>query len=390
MRDIIVVLVDYQCFGWIAFIATVLLTPLAIRAAHRFGVLDIPDKKLKPHARPTPYLGGTAICGAWAIAIIAAMVAGVIQDWATAIPLLLGGVGMSVLGLVDDVRHLPPKVRLGAGAAIVATTIILTGAGFQLVYFVSSGLSNVLGVSMVVPQVAAVPLSVLIGVFIVLGACNSSNLIDGLDGLCSGVTAIISFGFFVLAAHLAAWGYSENQDPVRLVLALAMFGAALGFLPWNFNPAKIFMGDAGSVLLGYNCGMLILLFAERGTFRWVIGALMIFALPVFDTALAMFRRWVAGRSIFEGDRSHFYDQLVQRGLSVKQTVVVCYALTIMYAAFGLLLTWVNVGVPIIRTRYAVLLYAGICIVTAIAAWSIGLTHPEREQDSEQDTVDGED
>ncbi len=390
MRDILTVLLDYQYFGWIAFIATVFLTPLAIRAAHRFGVLDIPDQKLKPHARPTPYLGGTAICGAWAITIVAAMVAGVIDDWATAIPLLLGGIAMSVLGLVDDVRHLPPKVRLGLGAAIVAATILLTGAGFQLVYFVSLGLSQVLGVSIIVPTVVAVPLSVLIGVFIVLGACNSSNLIDGLDGLCSGVTAIISFGFFVLAAHLAAWGYSEHLDPVRLVLALGMFGAALGFLPWNFNPAKIFMGDAGSVLLGYNCGMLILLFAERGTFRWVIGALMIFALPVFDTALAMFRRWAAGRSIFEGDRSHFYDQLVQRGLSVKQTVVVCYALAIMYAACGLLLTWVNVGEPIIRTRYAVLLYAGICVLTALAAWSIGLTHPERKVDNEQHAPDGED
>ena len=222
----------------------------------------------------------------------------------------------------------------------------------------------------------AVPLSVLIAIVIVLGACNSANLIDGLDGLSTGVTGIISLGFFLLASHLAAWGYSDRGDPVRLVLAIAMFGAALGFLPWNFNPAKIFMGDAGSMLLGYNCGVLILLFAERGKMRWVVGAVMIFALPVFDTALAMFRRWRAGRSIFEGDRSHFYDQLVHRGLSVRRTVLVCYVLTVFYAALGLLMTWVGPDGPVIRTRFAVPLYLGVCVVTAFLAWKAGLTHPE--------------
>jgi UDP-GlcNAc:undecaprenyl-phosphate GlcNAc-1-phosphate transferase len=165
------------------------------------------------------------------------------------------------------------------------------------------------------------------------------------------------------------------------VLAIAMFGAALGFLPWNFNPARIFMGDAGSVLLGYNCGMLILLFAERGNFRWVVGALMIFALPIFDTALAMFRRWRAGRSIFEGDRSHFYDQLVQRGYTVRQTVLICYALTVVYGLIGLLLTWVREGAPVIRTRYAVFLYLGVVVLTALAAWRAGLTHPEQHPQS---------
>jgi UDP-GlcNAc:undecaprenyl-phosphate GlcNAc-1-phosphate transferase len=221
------------------------------------------------------------------------------------------------------------------------------------------------------------PVSVLAGVFIVLGACNSANLIDGLDGLCSGVTAIISLGFFLLAAHLAVGRWSASGDPVRLVLAIAMFGGALGFLPWNFNPARCFMGDAGSMLLGYNCGMLILLFAERGKFRWVLGALMIFALPVFDTTLAMFRRWRAGRSIFSGDRSHFYDQLVQRGLSVRQTVLICYVLTVLYAAIGLLLTWVDERGPVIRTRHAIFLYAGVVLATVLLAWKAGLTHSER-------------
>jgi UDP-GlcNAc:undecaprenyl-phosphate GlcNAc-1-phosphate transferase len=389
MSAFLTVLKTYQLFGVTAFVATVFLTPLAIRLAHRYGVLDIPDQQLKPHARPIPYLGGTAICAAWASALLAALASGIVTDWQTLLPLLLGGVGMSILGLIDDARGLRPKVRLLVGAVIVAATILATGAGFRIVDSLLVGADKVFGgVGLILPPFVSVPLSVLIGVFIVLGACNSSNLMDGLDGLCSGVTAIISSGFFLMAAHLAVWGYSETGDPIRLVLAIAMLGAALGFLPWNFNPAKIFMGDAGSVLLGYNCGILILLFAERGLFRWVIGALMIFALPVFDTALAMFRRWRAGRSIFEGDRSHFYDQLVQRGLTVRRTVLVCYALTTLYAGVGLLLTWVRTGsegepIPVLRTFYAVFLYVGICIVTALLAWKAGLTHPEEPRKKKQ-------
>jgi UDP-N-acetylmuramyl pentapeptide phosphotransferase/UDP-N-acetylglucosamine-1-phosphate transferase len=105
-----------------------------------------------------------------------------------------------------------------------------------------------------VPEVIAIPVSLLISVFIVLGACNSTNLIDGVDGLCGGVTGIISFGFFLLASWLASWGYSPPGDPVRLVLAISMFGAALGFLPWNFNPARIFMGEPAACCWGSTVG----------------------------------------------------------------------------------------------------------------------------------------
>ena len=378
---------NYQTFGGLALVAAVFLTPLAIRVAHRFGVLDVPDQKLKPHAKPIPYLGGAAICAAWALTLIAAMALGTC-DWRQMLPLLLGGVAMSVLGVIDDVRGVSPVTRLVVGALIVTATILSTQAGFNLVDGLLYGADAVLpGHGLRLPLAATAPLSVAVGVVVVLGACNSANLIDGLDGLCSGVTAIISLGFFLLASHLAVWGYSTAGDPVRLILAVAMFGAALGFLPWNFNPARIFMGDAGSVLLGYNCGMLILLFAERGFMRWVLGALMIFALPVFDTALAMFRRWRAGRSISEGDRSHFYDQLVQRGLTVRQTVLVCYVLSVVYAAIGLLLTWVGARGPVIRTRYALPLYLGVGLVSVLLAWRSGLTRPEEPRSGQPGSAD---
>lgn len=370
MDEVLKLIRPHLWTGVVAFVVVTFATPFAIRLARRLGVMDYPDQNLKPHAKPIPYLGGMAIGLGWGLAVLAAVLRGTV-DAHLAVPILLGGLAMAAMGLVDDIRHISPKLRLIIGAVVITAVLLFTRVGFRLVD------SIIVPFDVAAPAIVAVPVSVLISVFIVLGACNSANLIDGLDGLCSGVTAIVSLGFFLLATHLACWNYSDQGDPARLTLAIAMFGAALGFLPWNFNPAKVFMGDAGSVLLGYNCGMLILLFAERGIVRWVIGALMIFALPVFDTALAMFRRWRSGRSIFTGDRSHFYDQLVHRGFTVRQTVFVCYGLTILYGALGLLLTWVH-GTPVIRTRYAVPLYIAVCLVTALVAWRYGLTHPEEK------------
>lgn len=362
VNSIIQAITEYHLAAGIAFAVTVFATPIAAIVARRTGVMDMPDQFLKPHARPTPYLGGAAICLGWVAAIVWASASGGMK-WEGSLPILFGGVAMSILGLIDDVRDVPAKVRLAIGAAIIAAVLIATGTGFQLAH------SLLKPVGIFLPDSAAIPLSVLLSVFIVLGACNSANLIDGLDGLCSGVTAIISLSFFLLAAQLYGYRPDEPNHHVRLTLAIAMFGATLGFLPMNFNPAKIFMGDAGSVLLGFNCGMMILLFAEWGIFRWVVGALMIFALPVFDTALAMYRRWSSGRSIFVGDRSHFYDQLVQRGMSVRQAVLTCYGLTVLYAAIGL-------GLTQIRTRYAIVCAILVCAASAAAAWKVGLLRPQ--------------
>jgi UDP-GlcNAc:undecaprenyl-phosphate GlcNAc-1-phosphate transferase len=366
VEPLIEVVREYLKFGLIAFAVTIFATPIAIRAAQRFGAVDAPDQRLKPHARPTPYLGGVAICLGWAVALVTAIVTGA-GDGRILLPILIGGILVSGVGLIDDRRQMSPKLRLLLCTGIVVGVILATGAGLRLFESVIAPL----GIRP--PAILAIPLSFLAGVFIVLGACNSANLIDGLDGLCTGVTAIISLGFFLLATHLAVWEYSQAGDPVRLVLAIAMFGAALGFLPLNFNPAKIFMGDAGSILLGYNCGLLILLFAERSIARWVFGGLMVFALPVFDTALAVFRRWRYRRSIFCGDRSHFYDQLVDRGMSVKRVVLISYVLAALYAALGCLPIWV-------RTRYIVVLYA---VIVAATMWVIHVTKMVRVDSSAQ-------
>lgn len=373
MEPIQHVLGAYAWYAILAFVVTVFATPIAAAFARAYGVMDMPDTYLKPHARPTPYLGGAAICLGWTVALLAAAAIEPLIDWALLLPVALGGVAMSVMGMLDDVREVPPKTRLLAGGVIITSVMVLTGAGMDLV----DSVLYMVGID--APLFVRRAVSLVVGVVIVLGACNSTNLIDGLDGLCAGVTGVISLGFFVIATFIAMHEWATAGTHLRLVIAMALFGAALGFLPFNFNPARIFMGDAGSILLGYNCGMMILLFAREGTLRWVIGGLMVFALPIFDTALAIFRRWRSGKPIFEGDRSHFYDQLVDRGLSVRKVVVISYSLSAFYALIGTLCI-------VIQLRYLVVLYTIVVLATIVAIFLAGMARRDPDADEQKPHV----
>jgi UDP-GlcNAc:undecaprenyl-phosphate GlcNAc-1-phosphate transferase len=202
--------------------------------------------------------------------------------------------------------------------------------------------------------------SIPFALFIVVGACNATNLIDGLDGLCGGVLGIIALGFVVLALHLARWAPDQPVAHERIVLSLAMLGAAAGFLPYNRNPATIFMGDAGSMLLGLNAAVLILMFCDIGNVRWMLGAITVFGLPIADMTLTLLRRWRNARPLMIGDRSHFYDQLVDRGYTVRQVVMISYALAFAFATVGC------VTAVFVRTRYALLIYAGVVAVVLYA------------------------
>jgi UDP-GlcNAc:undecaprenyl-phosphate GlcNAc-1-phosphate transferase len=214
-------------------------------------------------------------------------------------------------------------------------------------------------------------------IFIVVACCNATNLMDGLDGLCGGVTAVIAAGYLFLAVHLATVGADPDWDPVRVVLAFALLGAVLGFIPYNFNPASIFMGDTGSMFLGYACATMILLLAQQQS-RWFLAAMVMFALPVMDTALALARRWVNRRPFFSADRHHFHHQMVARGLSVRQTVLVSYLLAVAFALLGALIVFV-------RTRYAVAIYLVTFGSIIVAAYKMGMVH-EKLQGTEDSAV----
>ncbi|MCK4602389.1 MAG: undecaprenyl/decaprenyl-phosphate alpha-N-acetylglucosaminyl 1-phosphate transferase, partial [Phycisphaerae bacterium] len=225
------------------------------------------------------------------------------------------------------------------------------------------------------------PISAVMCIVVVIATCNATNLLDGLDGLCSGVTVIIAFGFLALAVWLALWSWPGHTDVdfLRIGLCLAVAGAVLGFLPYNIPPASIFMGDAGSMLLGFFVATMMTMFCQEGNARWFIAAWAVFALPTLDTGLAVVRRVLSGKSIFAGDRSHLYDQLVDRGMRVKQVVVLFYVLAAVAAVVG-----VTVAIQC-RGRHAVALYATLLVIVAVVFYKLGMiTPPSRQAKSTPD------
>jgi len=219
---------------------------------------------------------------------------------------------------------------------------------------------------------------------VVLGATNATNLLDGLDGLCSGVTAIISVGFLLLATALTAWAiYEPSARAVKyeyadlvMVVSFALAGAVIGFLPYNFNPARIFMGDAGSVFIGYVLAAMMIMFASKfGMVKWFVGALFIFGVPIFDTGVAVIRRVVNRRPIMMPDRSHLYNQLVDRlGLSVRTTVGILYALSALFGGAGLIVLY-------LPGRMAAVIYVVVGAAFVLLVWRMGflrMTPQEKE------------
>jgi UDP-GlcNAc:undecaprenyl-phosphate GlcNAc-1-phosphate transferase len=163
-----------------------------------------------------------------------------------------------------------------------------------------------------------------------------------------------------------------------MVLCLAVLGAAFGFLPFNRNPAKIFMGDAGSMLLGLNAAVLLLLFAKSNASRWMFASVMVFGLPLADMCLTLARRWRNQRPLMQGDRSHFYDQLVDRGMPVGRVVAISYALAVFFAIMGC-------AAIVFRTRYLLLLYAVVALAVVLAVGQFKMVRLESALRSADDS-----
>jgi UDP-GlcNAc:undecaprenyl-phosphate GlcNAc-1-phosphate transferase len=182
----------------------------------------------------------------------------------------------------------------------------------------------------------------------------------------------------LLAVHRSTWGFSDIGDPVRVIICLALFGGVCGFLPFNRHPAKIFMGDAGSMMLGFTVAALMILFAEQVP-RWWMASIVIFGLPILDTATAMVRRAINKRPLFVSDRGHIYDQMMDRGIPLNKTVAICYLLAGLYALTGLVISQ-------IRTRYAVFVYMGVCIISAVVVWKLDFLKMEGLRGAKRKTI----
>jgi len=352
-----------------SLLLSLLCTPVFRWVAMRKGIWDQPDEAVKIHQVPIPYLGGCAIWLAWTVSVVVYCLVHPGFDWRAVGALVVGGMVAFVVGLVDDLKDIRPRTKL-LGQAL-AGVVLLAGGIMWFAY----------------PSYRDVPLlnlgkdnwfvlAVCLGVhfLVVLGASNATNLLDGLDGLCSGVTAIISVGFLLLATALTAWAtydptasaFKYEYSDLVMVVSFALAGAAIGFLPYNFNPARIFMGDAGSVFIGYVLAAMMIMFASKfGMVKWFVGAIFIFGLPILDTGVAVIRRLVNRRPIMMPDRSHLYNQLVDRlGLSVRTTVIILYGLSAIFAATGLIVLY-------LPGRVASLIYVAAGALFLLLVWRMG-------------------
>jgi len=369
--SIVDILESYWPVFPVAFLVSLLATPVCRFLALRLGVVDVPDATVKTHKQPTAYLGGVGILAG----LLAGLLVGVgilryhppvmlpvVTETAPGsfhrFPsyLILTGIGFGAfiacgVGILDDILDIRPWQKL-LGQTLSAAVLISVG--------VRPHLNQLLGYAGIeLAPFAETLLAVPVVLFFILGATNSLNLLDGLDGLCAGVTSIITLAYLFLALMLATWGYSPVGDPVRLIVCMALVGGTLGFLPLNRHPASIFMGDAGSMLLGFVAGAVMLLFTET-IGRWSIAAVVIFGLPILDTSVAIVRRARHHQPLFRSDRGHIYDQMMDRGKTVWQTVKTCYLLGLVYAVLGLVIAY-------LRFRYGVIAFV---VLVVVSGWVV--------------------
>ncbi len=319
----------------VALLCSLLLTPVAAWLASRWGILDHPDQRLKRHAQPVPYLGGVAVYLAFMVALVT------VKIWQHGtvigvVGMLTGASMIMALGVVDDLRALSPAVKF-LGQTAAAAVLVVCNMRLQ---FIAD------------PYLAAV-----VSVLWVVGVTNAMNLIDIMDGLSSGVAVIAAVWFYAVSAG------SGRYNTVLILAALA--GAALGFLPYNFPKARIYLGDAGALLLGF---VLASVAMGQGYSRIntiaVLAPLLILAVPIFDTLFIMFLRHRRGVSMFRGSPDHLALRLVKLGLTRTQTVGLLWGAA---AALG--------GAAYLSTRlpftWALLIYVAAGVLALFVAERVG-------------------
>lgn len=305
----------------LAFITAFVITPYTIRLAKKVGAVDIPNDR-RVNKKPMPRLGGLAVIAGFLVSVIylviSASIEGKINLLEDGLNVKLLGVlgGMLVLGIVcyiDDVKDIKPLAKL-AGQVIAA--VIVASSGVLIDNFTIPFKEN----SFVLNEV----FSFILTVGWIIGITNAINLIDGLDGLSSGITLISCLSLVVV--------FALNESPlIAIILITALAGAIVGFLPYNFNPAKTFIGDVGSNFMGFALAIISILgVAKTYTAIVLIAPIMILALPIFDTIWAIIRRIIKSKSIkgvFKADRGHLHHRLMAKGYTQKQSVLILYGAT---------------------------------------------------------------
>ncbi len=288
-----------------AFVVALAATPLAIWIAPKIGAVDIPKDGRRMHTKPMPRFGGLAIFLGTELALLFFL-----WDDPKYRGIILGGFLIYLLGIVDDLKGVSAKVKL-LGQIVCAVIVYTFGVKISFVtdHFSMNG-------HIFFADAASMFLTVLW----IVGITNTVNLVDGLDGLAAGISSIAALSISYVA-------YIHGYYPATFAM-LAIAGGALGFLPYNFHPAKIFMGDGGSLFLGFMLASVSIAGALKGSTLvvMIMPALVLF-LPIFDTAFAILRRLVNKRPIMEADKGHLHHRLIASGFGQRRTVLTLYGVS---------------------------------------------------------------
>ena len=344
-----------------AFAVSFLMCPLVKSFAYKIGAIDVPKDARRMHKKPIPRLGGLAIYGGFLCSIL---IFGQLDE--TMLCVLLGAAIIVALGIFDDVLALGAKLKFVV--QIVAAAIPVCIGDLQIGLF-----TNPLSAT---PFVHLGILAVPVTIIWIVGITNAVNLIDGLDGLAVGVSSIAAITMLAVALL-------TGNMPIAITMA-ALAGACIGFMPYNLNPAKIFMGDTGSTFLGYMLATVSImgLFKFYAVISFAV-PFLILGLPIFDTANAIIRRVAAGRSPMSPDRGHVHHKLIDMGFNQKQAVAILYAISATLGLTAVVLTSsgeVKAIVLLLAVLAAILV--GACIIYGAEHWSKHASENKEDKDDE--------
>ena len=315
-----------------AFAITLVTTPFAKWLSDKCGAIDYP-KDRGVHKKPMPRMGGVAIVLGFTITVLMVNYFDKSMDSRQFAGFLVGALLIAGLGVVDDMKNLPAKLKFCV-QILAALIVIFSGTRIQVVLWPVTAYL----------QKFSIPITL---VWIV-GVTNAVNLIDGLDGLAAGVTSIAAMSLMVLCIM------TGSTTAVGLTAALA--GACLGFLPRNFNPAEIFMGDTGSTFLGFVLAVTSILGVFKGyALLALIVSVLCVGLPVFDTICAMLRRMAKNQPIMQADRGHLHHKLIDHGFSQRQAVLIMYTISLLLGLLAIFISFKDSGTIVVMALTVIVL-----------------------------------
>ncbi|KAB3539715.1 undecaprenyl/decaprenyl-phosphate alpha-N-acetylglucosaminyl 1-phosphate transferase [Alkaliphilus pronyensis] len=324
-----------------ALMISYILTPYAKKLAYKIGAVDVPKDNRRVHTHPIPRMGGLAIFLAFAItALITVPIDKSFKG------ILIGATMITAIGIIDDVKQISAKYKLIV-QLLAAAVVMYCGIKIEYIHVPILGEWLQFG-----------KYSYIVTIIWIIGITNAVNLIDGLDGLAAGVSIIA-------AVTLGYIAFTHGRQEVAILLFILAGGSA-GFLPYNFNPAKIFMGDTGALLIGF----LLATISIEGVIKsatTIAVAIPVLALgvPVFDTAFAIVRRLINKRPIMEADKGHLHHRLIEYGLSQKQTVLVLYFISMVLGGSAVFISDTSSN-----TAYLVIVSIGLIVL--LGALRVGL------------------